>query len=177
MLREFAVMLDLCRSAVCAVSQSPLTHPPAAGALSREGRGLTRGVSLPSPLAGEGGAKRRVRGLARGKAVIIRVLTISAFTTLTACSTEQPNASLSSTTINCETALSPDSDWRPGCATRRNLAALAENPRDLERPRQEAPRDAMRRDGVISQYGQSRGMAPAAPASASATANTAKARP
>jgi type IV pilus biogenesis protein CpaD/CtpE len=97
---------------------------------------------------------------------------------LTGCSAaEQPLERLSATTSTCDSQSQPDSDWRPGCATRRNLAALAENPRDLERPRQEAPRDAMRRDAVISQYGQSRGMAPAAPASASAAANTAKAQP
>jgi type IV pilus biogenesis protein CpaD/CtpE len=116
-----------------------------------------------------------VRGLARGKAVIIRVLTIPALAMLTGCSAaEQPLERLSAATP-CETASQPDSDWRPGCATRRNLAALAENPRDLERPRQETPRDAMRRDAVISQYGQSRSTAPTAAASAPATA--AKAQP
>jgi hypothetical protein len=130
-----------------------------------------------SPLAGEGGAKRRVRGLARGKAIIIRLLTISALVTLTCCnSTEPANQRLFATPLACETASQPDSDWRPGCATRRNLAALAENPRDLERPRQEAPRDAVRRDAVISEYGQSRGTAPAASASAP-SANPAKAQP
>ena len=42
--------------------------------------------------------------------------------------------------------------WRPGCATRRNIAALAEKPGDLDAPRGEAPRDSMRRDALISGY-------------------------
>jgi hypothetical protein len=161
-------------------NSTPQNHKPRILQQSHKGRGqkAEAAASQPSPLAGEGGAKRRVRGLARGKVIIVRLLSISAVAILTGCSSMEPtNERLSATTITCETVSSPDSDWRPGCATRRNLAALAENPRDLERPRQEAPRDAMRRDAVISQYGQSRGMAPAAPASASATANTAKAQP
>lgn len=127
---------------------------------------------------GEGCAQRRVRGEPRGKAAIIRLLTILTLAVLTGCSSTEPaNERLSATTLACENAPSPDMDWRPGCATRRNLAALAENPRDLERPRQEAPRDAMRRDAVISQYGQSRGTAPTAAASAPAAPNAAKAQP
>lgn len=46
--------------------------------------------------------------------------------------------------------------WRPGCAARRNLAALADNPADLHLARREGPRDAMRRDAVIGGYAQSR---------------------
>lgn len=42
--------------------------------------------------------------------------------------------------------------WRPGCATQRNIAALADNPADLRTPRSEAPRDSMRRDALISGY-------------------------
>ena len=49
-----------------------------------------------------------------------------------------------------------DEDWRAGCATRRNLAALAANPDDLYLARRETPRDAMRRDAVINNYAQSR---------------------
>ena len=199
MLRDFVLTSDVFQSAVCAVRPSPLTHPPAAGALSRGcllvarhkgsrcGRGQRGAAGQPSPPReplwrainkehpGEGGAKRRVRGLARGKTVIIRLLTISSLAMLTGCSAaEQPLERLSDAPLACGTAPSPDSDWRPGCATRRNLAALAEDPRDLERPRQEAPRDAMRRDAVISQYGQSRSTASATAASAP---NAAKAQP
>lgn len=46
-------------------------------------------------------------------------------------------------------------NWRPGCATRRNLAATAETPSDLYLARRETPRDAMRRDAVISGYAKS----------------------
>ena len=57
--------------------------------------------------------------------------------------------------------------WRPGCATRRNIAALAEHPRDLDKPRGEGPRDSMRRDALISGYtGSSAGAEPRAPAQA-----------
>jgi type IV pilus biogenesis protein CpaD/CtpE len=42
--------------------------------------------------------------------------------------------------------------WRPGCATHRNMVAVAADPRDLRRARAEAPRDAMRRDAVIAAY-------------------------
>jgi hypothetical protein len=45
--------------------------------------------------------------------------------------------------------------WRPGCATARNVAAMADNPRDLDTPRGEAPRDSMRRDALISGYNRS----------------------
>lgn len=45
--------------------------------------------------------------------------------------------------------------WLPGCATKRNIAALAEHPGDLDTPRGEAPRDSMRRDAVISGYTRS----------------------
>lgn len=49
-----------------------------------------------------------------------------------------------------------DPEWRPGAATRGNIAALAANPDDLYLPRREAPRDAVRRDAVIGHYGQRR---------------------
>lgn len=39
-----------------------------------------------------------------------------------------------------------------GCATYANLAALVEDPADLERPRDEAPRDSERRDTVMDAY-------------------------
>lgn len=46
-------------------------------------------------------------------------------------------------------------EWRPGCATMANIAAQADNHRDLDTPRREAPRDAMRRDALISGYARS----------------------
>jgi hypothetical protein len=55
--------------------------------------------------------------------------------------------------------------WRPGCATKRNIAALAEHPGDLDTPRGEGPRDSMRRDALISGYARSSaGAEPRAPA-------------
>jgi hypothetical protein len=55
--------------------------------------------------------------------------------------------------------------WRPGCATKRNIAAQAEHPADLHTPRGESPRDSMRRDALISGYtGSSAGGEPRAPA-------------
>ena len=46
--------------------------------------------------------------------------------------------------------------WRPGCATHRNMAAIAAAPDDLIRARAEAPRDATRRDAVLAAYGRKR---------------------
>ncbi len=55
--------------------------------------------------------------------------------------------------------------WRPGCATKRNIAALAEHPGDLHTPRGEGPRNSMRRDALISGYvGSSPGADPSTPA-------------
>jgi hypothetical protein len=45
--------------------------------------------------------------------------------------------------------------WQPGCATKRNIAALADHPGDLDTPRGEAPRDSTRRDALISGYARS----------------------
>jgi type IV pilus biogenesis protein CpaD/CtpE len=59
-----------------------------------------------------------------------------------------------------------DAEWRPGAATRGNIAALAANPDDLYLPRREAPRDAVRRDAVIGHYAQRRADAPAGEAGA-----------
>jgi hypothetical protein len=42
--------------------------------------------------------------------------------------------------------------WRPGCATHRNMLAMAADSKDLIRARAETPRDAMRRDAVIAAY-------------------------
>jgi pilus assembly protein CpaD len=39
-----------------------------------------------------------------------------------------------------------------GCATRTNIAAMASNPADLDRPRRLQPADAMRRSMVIERY-------------------------
>jgi Pilus biogenesis CpaD protein (pilus_cpaD) len=56
----------------------------------------------------------------------------------------------------CSAAQQSAETWRPGCATRRNLAAIAAYPEDLYIARREGPRDAMRRDAVIAGYAQSR---------------------
>lgn len=59
--------------------------------------------------------------------------------------------------------------WRPGCATHRNMAAMAADPDDLTRARAESPRDAMRRDAVIAAYagkGAGGGSAPSTAAGA-----------
>ncbi len=73
----------------------------------------------------------------------------------------------------CEAEHAAKEAWRPGCATHRNLAAMAARPDDLYLARPEAPRDAMRRDAVIGNYAKSRvsaadpavTTAPAAPSS------------
>ena len=49
-------------------------------------------------------------------------------------------------------AAGAQSEWRPGCDTQRNLAALAEDPDDLHRPRPEGARDGARRDSALSDY-------------------------
>ncbi len=71
---------------------------------------------------------------------------------------------------SCGPLDAPDQPWRAGCATRRNLAALAANPQDLYLARRETPRDAMRRDAVISNYAQSRAGA-SSPQTTAATAS------
>ena len=49
-------------------------------------------------------------------------------------------------------------DWRNlpyenfGCASQKNLAAMVEDPRDLEGPRPQTPRDGQRRDTVYEKY-------------------------
>jgi type IV pilus biogenesis protein CpaD/CtpE len=54
----------------------------------------------------------------------------------------------------CREAMTADGPWRAGCATRRNMAAIAEEPGDLYIPRPETPRDAMRRDSLFRNYGR-----------------------
>ena len=39
-----------------------------------------------------------------------------------------------------------------GCATQRNLAAMVDNPADLEQPRRESPAYTMRRDIAFDKY-------------------------
>jgi type IV pilus biogenesis protein CpaD/CtpE len=65
----------------------------------------------------------------------------------------------------------PGTRWQVGCATAQNFAALAEDPVDLRRARQEGPRDAVRRDAVLNDYAQSRS-ASAAPAPTPITPST-----
>ena len=76
----------------------------------------------------------------------------------------------------CSPAQQSAESWRPGCATRRNLAEIAAYPEDLYLARREGPRDAMRRDAVIAGYAQSRAStaapAPSAIGPASGTGST-----
>lgn len=97
------------------------------------------------------------------KSAIMRALSFAVPIALAACG---PNAlapdPIGKASVFCGVAREEQTVWRPGCATRGNIAALAENPDDLFLARQESPRDAMRRDAVISAYAQSRS-APSAP--------------
>lgn len=67
---------------------------------------------------------------------------------LAACELEEPGAY----SFGYGSAAPIPERWQPGHATAYNTAILADNPRDLDRPRREAPRDSMRRDAVISSY-------------------------
>lgn len=55
-----------------------------------------------------------------------------------------------------------DKDWQNvpyenfGCATRRNLAAMVDDPRDLHHPRRMTPRDSERRDEIFDNYRRGR---------------------
>jgi hypothetical protein len=105
-----------------------------------------------------------------GQAVRIAA-TLATLSTLAGCGGSLVSSDLTSPdALPCSTGHPATTDWRPGCATRRNLVAIAENPDDLFIPRSETPRDAMRRDAVIGGYMQSRAdvspssAAPASPA-------------
>jgi type IV pilus biogenesis protein CpaD/CtpE len=104
---------------------------------------------------------------------------IIALAALSACNNVGPDLEQASDRhVDCaSTAAATDMNWRPGCATRRNLAALAETPSDLTRPRQEAPRDAVRRDAVINSYAQSRAAAQAQGGNANFSASGTQAQP
>ncbi|MGF1618982.1 MAG: CpaD family pilus assembly lipoprotein [Rhodomicrobiaceae bacterium] len=56
--------------------------------------------------------------------------------------------------VSCEAGRAAKEAWRPGCATHRNLTAMAARSDDLYLARPEAPRDATRRDAVIGNYAQ-----------------------
>jgi len=73
----------------------------------------------------------------------------------------------------CSSAQREDDPWRPGCATHRNIAAMAENPDDLYVSRRSAPRDAMRRDAVLGAYMRNRSSAPQATAGATSASGAA----
>lgn len=77
----------------------------------------------------------------------------------------------------CGTNARAQDAWRPGCATRSNFVALAENATDLYLPREDEPRDAMRRDAVFSDYFQSRAKASTAVASAPVQSNQTAVKP
>ena len=59
--------------------------------------------------------------------------------------------------------------WNLGCASQRNLAAMVENPSDLEQPRGETPAYEARRTTVVEKYRQGN-----SPASTYPTSNAAK---
>jgi type IV pilus biogenesis protein CpaD/CtpE len=48
----------------------------------------------------------------------------------------------------------PPCEVRLGCATAHNIAAMVDRPADLALPRRERPRDAVRREAVLSAYRQ-----------------------
>jgi pilus assembly protein CpaD len=70
-----------------------------------------------------------------------------------------------------------DSHWRNenyynfGCATQRNLAAMIEDPRDLQGPRRTTPRDSERRDTVFDNYRQGQPTGAATSTDGAATAS------
>lgn len=91
----------------------------------------------------------------RGQRLIIG-LTLMSLSLLTGCGRSFPARDLADAGgLHC----SSDRQWRPGCATSRNIAAMAENADDLILARRETPRDAMRRDAVIGSYMRSRASA------------------
>ena len=64
---------------------------------------------------------------------------------LSACSGDAvPLAQLGEAPSCCETCI--------GCVTGHNLAAVVANPSDLDVPRKDAPRDAVRREAVLQAY-------------------------
>jgi hypothetical protein len=97
---------------------------------------------------------------------------LAAMAALAGCGDGFPDRDLLSAAAPlCSPAQQSAETWRPGCATRRNLAAIAAYPEDLYIARREGPRDAMRRDAVIAGYMQSRASTPAPPPVAIAPAN------
>ena len=125
--------------------------------------------SQPSPLAGEGGSAQpsRVRGAAvavfakkalsssfNKRPIKTRLaLVLTALLPLAGCGGD-PLAQDPFGDAAAECGDDPRI-WLPGCATRRNIAALADNPADLDRPRREGARDSMRRDALFSGYNRS----------------------
>jgi hypothetical protein len=77
----------------------------------------------------------------------------AALLSLTACSADMfESYPFGDNSLSCNANSTGWRDWRPGCATERNVAAVAENPKDLRVPRGEGQRDSARRDGVLSSY-------------------------
>ena len=68
-------------------------------------------------------------------------------------------------------------EWLPGCATQRNLAAMADKPADLDKPRREGARDSMRRDALFSGYNRSASGGEPRPVSQPATPGDARKAP
>jgi hypothetical protein len=124
------------------------------------GRDISR--TLPSEPQGTAGeTQNRRRRVARAIAAIALPALLSA------CADSFVEKHVGPAPLSCENESREAHRWRPGCATHRNIVAAMADPADLYLARQESPRDAVRRDGVISSYAQSRGTAAkAAPASA-----------
>jgi hypothetical protein len=89
----------------------------------------------------------------RGRNCILALLIL--LTVPGGCAGPDGEAGFSHIPPPCEAEHAAKEAWRPGCATHRNLAAMAARPDDLFVARPEAPRDAMRRDAVIGNYAQS----------------------
>ncbi len=107
-----------------------------------------------------------------GQAIRIAAMLVT-LSILTGCGGGLVSSDLTSPeALQCSVGHQAATDWRPGCATRRNLVAIAENPDDLFIPRSETPRDAMRRDVVIGGYMESRANASPSSAAPAGPANT-----
>jgi hypothetical protein len=119
---------------------------------------------LPTLPSAQRGTARETQDRRRQVARAIAAIALPAF--LSACADSFVEKDVGPAPLSCENESREAHRWRPGCATHRNIVAAMADPADLYLARRESPRDAVRRDGVISSYAQSRGAAKAAPTSA-----------
>lgn len=83
------------------------------------------------------------------------VFLISSVFILTGCADEfRFNDLLADGNARCSQVSAADTPWLAGCATRHNLAMLAEDPDDLILPHPEAPRAPMGRDTLFDSHGR-----------------------